>query len=160
MDREAWHAAIHVVAKSWTWMSNWTELNWTEWFPILLPLGSLLSLVGFLWHFFSISLFGYGMHFLARGLIQSVLHCTCAQSLQSCPTLSDLMDYNPPGSSVHGILQARILEWVAMPSSRGSSQSQDWSHVSCLLHWQAGSLPLAALGKHFHKLPRLPWLPW
>ena len=148
MDREAWHAAIHVVAKSWTWMSNWTELNWTEWFPILLPLGSLLSLVGFLWHFFSISLFGYGMHFLARGLIQSVLHCTCAQSLQSCPTLSDLMDYNPPGSSVHGILQARILEWVAMPSSRGSSQSQESSsHFLCLLSSQVGSLPPVPSGK-------------
>ena len=40
---------------------------------------------------------------------------------QSCPTLCDFMDYSPPGSSVHGILQARILEWVAIPFSRGSS---------------------------------------
>ena len=40
---------------------------------------------------------------------------------QSCPTLCDPMDYSPPGSSVHGILQARILEWVAMSFSRGSS---------------------------------------
>ena len=45
-----------------------------------------------------------------------------AQSLQSCPTLCDAMDYStppphPPGSSLHGILQARILEWVAMPIS-------------------------------------------
>ena len=39
----------------------------------------------------------------------------CAQSLQSCQTLCDPMDYSPPDSSVHGILQARILEWVAMP---------------------------------------------
>ena len=44
-----------------------------------------------------------------------------AKLLQSCPTLCDPMDYSPPGSSVHGILQARILEWVAMSSSRGSS---------------------------------------
>ena len=44
-----------------------------------------------------------------------------AKSLQSCPTLCDPMDYSLPGSSVHGILQARILEWVAMSSSRGSS---------------------------------------
>ena len=42
-----------------------------------------------------------------------------AKSLQSCLTLSDPKDCSPPGSSVHGILQARILEWVAMPSSRG-----------------------------------------
>ena len=41
------------------------------------------------------------------------------------------MDCSPPGSSVHGILQARILEWVAMPSSRGFSWSRDWAHVSC-----------------------------
>ena len=40
---------------------------------------------------------------------------------QLCPTLCDLIDYSPPGSSVHGILQARILEWVTVPFSRGSS---------------------------------------
>ena len=40
----------------------------------------------------------------------------CAKLLQSCPTPCNPMDYSPPGSSVHGILQARILEWVAMPS--------------------------------------------
>ena len=40
---------------------------------------------------------------------------------QSCPTLCDHVGWSPPGSSVHGILQARVLEWVAMPSSRGSS---------------------------------------
>ena len=44
-----------------------------------------------------------------------------AKSLQLCPTLCDPMDCSPPGASVYGILQARILEWVAMPSSRGSS---------------------------------------
>ena len=47
--------------------------------------------------------------------------CMCAKSIQSCPTLWDPMDCSPPGSSVHRILQARILEWVAEPSSRGSS---------------------------------------
>ena len=44
------------------------------------------------------------------------------------------MDCSPSGSSVHGILQARILEWVSMPSSRGSSQPRDWTQVFCLLH--------------------------
>ena len=48
--------------------------------------------------------------------------CVHAKSLQSCPTLCDPMDCSPPGSSVHGILQARILEWVTMHSSRRSSQ--------------------------------------
>ena len=55
-----------------------------------------------------------------------------AQSLQSCPALCDLMDYSPPGFSVHGILQARILEWVAMPSSRRSSWPRDWTWISCI----------------------------
>ena len=49
---------------------------------------------------------------------------------QSCPTLSDPMDCSPPGTSVHGSLQARILEWVAMPSSRGSSQPRDQTQIS------------------------------
>ena len=48
--------------------------------------------------------------------------CIRAKSLQSYPILCDLMDCNLPGSFVHGILQARIQEWVAMPSSRGSSR--------------------------------------
>ena len=49
----------------------------------------------------------------------------------------------PPGFSVPGILQARMLEWVAMPASRGSSWPRDQTRVSCLLPWQAGSVPLA-----------------
>ena len=53
---------------------------------------------------------------------------------QSCPTLCDPMSCSLPGSSVHGILQARILEWVAFPFSRGSSQAKDWTQVS----WIAG----------------------
>ena len=56
--------------------------------------------------------------------------CVYAKSLQLCPTLCDPMDCSPPGSSVHGFLQAGILEWVAMPSSRGSSRLRDQTHVS------------------------------
>ena len=51
--------------------------------------------------------------------------------IQSCPTLCDSMDYSPPGCPVHGILQAKILEWVSMPSSRGSAQLRDWTQDSC-----------------------------
>ena len=50
---------------------------------------------------------------------------------QSCLTLCDPMNHRPSGSSVHGILP-RILEWVAIPISRGSSQSRDWTWVSCV----------------------------
>ena len=67
---------------------------------------------------------------------------------QLCWTLCDPMDYCAPGSSVYGILQARILEWIAVPSSRESSPPRDQTHDSlCLLHWQADSLPLVLPGK-------------
>ena len=49
----------------------------------------------------------------------------------SCPILCNPMDYSPPDSSVHGILQARMLEWVAMPSSKGYSWPRDGTHISC-----------------------------
>ena len=51
-----------------------------------------------------------------------------------CPTLSDPTNCGPPGSSVRGISQARILEWVAVSSSRGSSQRRDRTYVSCVSH--------------------------
>ena len=76
MDREAWHAVVHGVTRSWTWLSDWTELN-----------------------------------------------------TKSCLTLCDFMDCSPPGSSVHRISQARILEWVAMSFSRGSSRPRDRTRV-------------------------------
>ena len=61
-------------------------------------------------------------------------------SAQSCLTLCNSVDCNPPGSSVHGIFQARILEWIAVLSSRGSSLPRNWTHISCigrqiLYHW-------------------------
>ena len=57
--------------------------------------------------------------------------CACMLSPQSCLTLLDPMDCSPPGCSVHGILQARILEWVAIHFSRGSSLLRDQTLVSC-----------------------------
>ena len=59
---------------------------------------------------------------------------------QSCPILWDTMDYSPLGSSVHGLLQAKILEWVAISFSRGSSQVRDREWFSCtagrlFTHW-------------------------
>ena len=73
---------------------------------------------------------------------------SCAQS---CLTLCDPTDCSPPRSSVHRILQARTLQWVAISSSRGSSQPMlGWESnpgLLYLLDWQAGSLPLAPPGK-------------
>ena len=61
---------------------------------------------------------------------------------QSCPTLCDPVERSPSGSSVRGILQARILKWVAISLSRGSSQHRNWTHVSyvsCSTTWEAQS---------------------
>ena len=66
---------------------------------------------------------------------------------QSCMTLCDPMDCSLPGFSVYGIHQARILEWVDISCSRGSSRPGDGTHVAYLLHCQAGSLPLVVPGK-------------
>ena len=54
---------------------------------------------------------------------------------QSCLTLCSPADYSPPGSSVHGIFQARIPEWVAISFSKGSSQPRDLTHTSCIGRW-------------------------
>ena len=61
--------------------------------------------------------------------------CVHTKSLHLCPTPCDPKGYSPPGSSVHGLLRARILEWVAMPSSRRSSWPRDptWSLMSLAL---------------------------
>ena len=67
-----------------------------------------------------------------------VCACVCAKMLQSCLTLCDPMDYSPPGSSIQGILQARILEWVAMPSSRGIFPTQGSN--PCLFSLMSSSL--------------------
>ena len=73
----------------------------------------------------------------------------CSKLLQLCPTLCGPMDCSTPGSSVHGISQVRILVWVAIPFSRGSSQPRGTRtpHLLCLLHWEAASLLLVPPGK-------------
>ena len=75
-----------------------------------------------------------------------IFTCTCSCSVASVVSDS-LQPHSPPGSPVHGMLQARILKCVAMPSSRRSSCPGDRTHISCLPHWQEGSLPIAPPGK-------------
>ena len=72
-----------------------------------------------------------------------------AKSFQSCLTLCSPMDYIPPGSSIHGILQARILEWGAMPFSRGSSSPRDRTHISRGSCIAGGFFTTGSLGKPF-----------
>ena len=91
--------------------------------------------------------------------------CPTWSVAQSCLTLCNPMDCSPPGSSVHGILQARILEWVAISSSRGSSQPWDWTSVSCIAGrfftiWDTREAPniLAKVTPKTTVLPSLPRL--
>ena len=84
---------------------------------------------------------GVGYYFLLQGILwpRDQTHISYIgrrvhyhwATWKSCLTLCDPRDCSLPGSSVHGILQARILEWVAIPSSSGSSPPRDWTWVSC-----------------------------
>ena len=79
---------------------------------------------------------------------RSVCKCACMLLPQPCLTLCDPMDCRVLlGSSIHGILQARILEWVAMSSSRGSSEPRDWTHGSCVFCITGGFFTSELLGK-------------
>ena len=83
---------------------------------------------------------------------QALLMYTCIIAgvhlfTQSCPTLCNLMDCSPPGSSVHGILSARLLEWVARYSSRGSSWPRDLIWVSCVSYTEGGFFTTVPPGK-------------
>ena len=77
--------------------------------------------------------------------------CCCRLVTQSCPTLCNTKDCSPPGSSVHGILQARILEWFAISFSRAPSQLRDWTRVSTVTAPLVDSLPL----HHLWGIPHL-----
>ena len=112
MDREAWRAVIHGVAKSQTWLSDWIELNWTE---------TPNEPCFILWHLES-----------CTGIFPSKALTSVCACVQSCPTLCDPVDYGPSGSFIHGILQARTLEWVSISSSRRSSWPGDQTHISCI----------------------------
>ena len=93
MDRESWCASVHGVAKSWTWLSDWTELT---------SKGNSQD-----------RLFTLPSHFMLSCVTQAD---AAAKSLQSCPTLWPI-DGSPPGSPVPGILLARTLEWVVISFS-------------------------------------------
>ena len=212
-DSGAWRTAVHGVAKSQRWLSDWTELNreyllsiwgfpsdasgkgpayqggrrtqaqhlgrkffWRRaWQPIPLFLpresheqksGRLQSIAksqtwlkqlvhagmnDYLALWSRILCLGrfclplLGMRFLPEEVSQlEFLSCCMLKSLNRIWLFSTRMDCSLPGSSAHGIFQARILEWVVSSFSWGSSQPRDWTHVSCgSLHWQADYLPLS-----------------
>ena len=104
MDRGVWWATVHRVAKSPTRLSDFTSR------------ASVSSLEAF--------------QYWCPPTIAAEFAACVPKSLQLCPALCDPMDCNPQDSSIHGILQARLLEWVAMPPSRGTSQPRDRTQVS------------------------------
>ena len=88
-------------------------------------------------------------HSCNEGSIASldVCYLNACMQLQSCPTLCDPMDCNPPASSDHGILQARILEWVVRPSSRGTPRPRDQTYDSFISCTAGGFFTADPLGK-------------
>ena len=112
MDRGAWRAAVHRVTKRWTQLKRLSSSSSYRTRHQGDP---------------------GGMEETLSSSTKCVPTChllCCAKTLQSCPTLSDPMGHSPPGSSVHGFLQARVVEGAAVPSSRGSSQPRDQTLVS------------------------------
>ena len=87
-----------------------------------------------------------------------VCACLCVPT-QLCPTLWDAMDWSQPGSSVHGVSQERILEWVAISYSREYSLSRDWTHdssISCigrqiLYHWATWEVQPVCISRKCHQ---------
>ena len=143
MHREAWCAVIHGVTKSRTRLSNWTELIVYQslyfyfiYTVVVTLLWKMYFLPGFLTSPFTIwftCCFPIPLKYTC-----CLYACMHAKSLHSCLILCEPMDDSPPCSSVHGILQARILEWVAIPSSKWSFQHRDRtciSYVSCIGRW-------------------------
>ena len=137
MDRGAWWATVHGVKKSWTLLNN-SDFHFT--FTTMLSTG--------LWKYEIQA--SYKMTEAMNNQdyewnkeytnIKRILHRfdniyeidQLSEVAQSCPTLCDPVDCNLPGSSIHGILQARTLEWIAISFSRGSSWPRDWTQVSRL----------------------------
>ena len=145
---------------SWNWLSVlWPGSSWL--FQVQLIFSSGVSLFPFLWGQFSEFEAAYVMatiwswltssmwwkfqylqdssQDMAQNIIYSPWEETRSAVAQSCLTLCDLMDCNLPGSSVHGISQAKILGWVVISFSRGSSQRRDWTCVLCRWFFTTGA---------------------
>ena len=144
MDRGAWQATVHGVAKSWTWLSDKHTLKKKRITILCEPKIILSPSIGnrVLWKANTQSTQAYKVcntHWMSTSDMEEKAVEKWKCNTRLCYVLScfshvwlcDPMDCSPPGSSVHGILQVRILEWVAIRFSRGSSWPRDWTCISC-----------------------------
>ena len=131
MHGGAWWAAVHGAAKSRTRLTSLSLFTFMRWrrkwqpTPVFLPGESQGrgSLVG-------CRLWGRTESDTTEAAAAAATICAYMLNCFRCVWLCNPVDYSPQGSSIRGILQARILEWVAMPSSRRSFQPRDQRHVS------------------------------
>ena len=127
MNRGAWWATIHGVTKSWTWLSNSATTIY-------------IYILQVMYYWIHVHTRLNQQSLTARVLLYFSLYththkyCCCCSLTKSCPTLCDLMDCSPPWSSVHVVLQARILEWIAVSFFRGSPDP-GIKLVSCIGKW-------------------------
>ena len=131
MDRGVWWATVHRVTNSWTQLKQFSTHS-----THTLARSLEIIILAFYVFFLLFSIYHSSLALLTpvslilltlRSALRSL---TCVLVVQSCLTLCNAMDC-PPGSSLHGNLQARILEWVAISFSRGSSWPKDRTQVSC-----------------------------
>ena len=175
MSRGAWWATVLGAAKSQTQLRDWAHPGWYTEFLFIHVVFSLFRCFKKNKKVCPISAFspfpdlrgkdrlGFGIYNALSYLFQSIYPCARTYVkvkvllAQSFLTLCVPMDCSLPGSSVHGILQARILEWVAFPFSRGSSWPRDRTCVCCierwvLYHWATREAPCRILNSYLKTL--------
>ena len=142
MDSKAWCAAVYGVAKSRTKLSDWTEMLLYTVCPLTLIYNYCfinriekrelkaknIVILAFIFTY-TITFTYVCLFFLCFKLLSAA---AAAKSLQSCPTLCDPMDCSLPGFSVHGVLQARTLEWVAISFSNAWKWKVKVKSLSCV----------------------------
>ena len=97
---------------------------------MIIPTQNMEYLPICLYHIWFLSLVSY--NFLCTVFVSLVRKWSLSEVAQSCPTLCDTMDCSPSGFSIHGIFQARVLEWVSISFSSGSSWPRDQTRISCI----------------------------
>ena len=143
-----YHSPLGSKFRKWTSFPGWTKENQSRTFALTVKKEKFLFIfsVGLTASVFEICILtAPSCH--CDGEVCVKVECMRAQSLQLYPTLFNPMDHSPSGSSVCGTFPARILEWVTMPSSTGSSRPRDQTTSPVSPALQADSLTIEPSGK-------------